>query len=161
MDLELFTPLIPFAIGIILKIILDFRLGPYVVQYLYWINVRSIFRMKVEEVSGNWVQIWHSRLSQSHVTDEQRTSKMTIRQFGSHIYAEFRSNNDEEYYIFGELIGRSIVGKWRDKNNNLGYFGAFEMRIIDNRLISGIWCGHSNVRPNEIYTDQWDWKKLD
>jgi hypothetical protein len=157
MDYHIFTPLIPFIIGIILKTILDFKLGPYMVKWLHWIPVRSIFRMKVENIAGEWKQVWSNTLSERYPAEQARTSKMIIKQFGSFVYGEFRANNDEEYYIYGELIGRNIVGKWRDRKNDLGYFGAFEVRIINNAQIHGLWCGHSNVRPEEIYTDHWDW----
>lgn len=160
MDYKLFTPLIPFVIGIVLKVCLDRNLGAYLVKYLYWMNVRSIFRMKVENIAGEWVQIWHNALSQKYPDDRLRTSKMSIKQFGSYMYAEFRSNNDEEYYIYGEIIGRNIIGKWRDKNSDLGYFGALEMRIVDNQYVNGIWCGHSHEKPNEIYSDHWEWKRM-
>lgn len=160
MDYHLFTPLIPFAIGIILKILLDLKLGPYLVKYLYWLSVRSIFRKKVSDISGEWTQIWYNTLSVQYPTDEGRTSKMKIRQFGNFVYAEFRTKNDEEYYLYGELIGRNIVGKWRDRKNDLGYFGAFEVRIMNNKYVHGLWCGHSNVKPEEIYTDRWDWTRV-
>lgn len=160
MDYTLFTPLIPFVIGFILKTMLDRNLGAYLVKYLYWLPVRSIFRIKVEDISGEWKQVWDNTLSQRYPAEQARTSNMTIRQFGSYVYAEFRSNNDEIYYIYGELIGRNIVGKWRDKKNNLGYFGAFEVRIMDSRHIQGIWCGHSNAKPEEIYVDAWKWTRL-
>ena len=138
MDYTLLTPLIPFLIGVLLKVVLDFKLGPYVVKCLYWIPVRSIFRMKVEDIAGDWQQVWSNELSVRYPAEQQRTSKMTIKQFGSFVYAEFRANNDEEYYLYGELIGRNIVGKWRDKKNDLGYFGAFEVRIMNNNNIHGL-----------------------
>ncbi|MDR6159993.1 hypothetical protein QF023_003509 [Chryseobacterium sp. SLBN-27] len=84
---------------------------------------------------------------------------LTIKQFGKYIYGEFRANNDEEYFVFGEIIGRNIIGKWGDRKNTLGYYGSYELRIIDTNNIEGIWLGHSNSKPNIINNNRWSWKR--
>jgi hypothetical protein len=155
MDYNIFTPLIPFGLGILLKIFLDFNLALYVVKYLYWIPVRSIFRTKPEIIAGNWTQIWENNTSEKYEPEQARQSKIRLKQFGKYVYGEFRSNNDEEYYLFGEIIGKNIIGKWGDKKSNLGYFGSYELLIVDSQHIQGIWLGHSNYRPDQINHNKW------
>ena len=159
MNYQIFIPLIPFALGILLKILLDFNLAFFVVKYFSWVPVRNIFRAKSEKVSGDWIQIWENETSEKYKAHETRKSKLKIRQFDKYIYGEFRSNNDEEYYVFGEIIGKTIIGKWGDRESNLGYFGALELRIIDANNIKGIWLGHSNSEPEKINHNDWTWTR--
>jgi len=67
--------------------------------------------------------------------------------------------NDEEYFLFGKIKGRNIIGEWGDKNHSLGYFGAFELKIVDSENLSGIWLGHSHTRPDLINNNKWEWTK--
>ena len=157
MNYNIFTPLIPFAIGILFKLLLDFNLAIYIVKKLHWIPVRNIFRNKPEEIDGDWTQIWKNVTSEKYKDESGRRSQLKIKQFGKYIYGEFRINNDEEYYVFAELIGKNIIGKWADKNSQLGYFGSLELRIIDKNNIKGIWLGHSNVEPDKINSNDWLW----
>ena len=159
MNYNILTPLIPFALGILFKLLLDFNLAIYIVKYFHWIPVRSIFRNKPEKIAGDWTQMWENETSEKYKDESGRKSQFKIKQFGKYIYGEFRNNNDEEYYVFAELIGKNIVGKWADKNSSLGYFGALELRIIDKNNINGIWLGHSNSKPDKINTNTWIWKR--
>ena len=159
MDYNILTPLVPFLLGILLKIFLDFNLAFFIIKYFYWFPVRNIFRTKPENISGDWKQLWGNSISENYQSDEARLSKLQIKQLGNYIYGEFRSNNDEEYYIFAEIIGKNIVGKWGDRKNNLGYFGAVELRIVNSNSIVGIWLGHSNSKPDQINHDQWKWER--
>jgi hypothetical protein len=159
MDYQILTPLIPFALGIILKTILDFNLAIFVVKYFYWIPVRWLFRTKPVEIHGEWKQKWDFNISEKYQDKSGRQSSLTLNQFGKYIYGEFRANNDEEYFVFGEIIGRTIIGKWGDKKNPLGYYGAYELRIIDMNKIDGIWLGHSNPQPHIINHNKWTWER--
>lgn len=159
MDYQILTPLIPFALGIILKIILDFNLAFFIVKYFHWIPVRWLFRTKPEEISGQWTQLWENDISDKYQDCAGRKSSLTLKQIGKYIYGEFRANNDEEYFVFGEIIGRNIIGKWGDRKNSLGYYGSYELRIIDRNNIDGIWLGHSNSQPNIINHNKWTWTR--
>lgn len=158
-ELESFIPLIPFILGILFKTMLDMNLAIKLVKYFYWVPVRFLFRTKPFIVSGKWTQLWENDVSKNYVSDDIRQSEMVLKQFGKYCYAEYRINNDELYYIFGEIIGNNIVGKWRDKKNELGYYGAFELRILNSKEIKGRWIGHSNKNPEKINTGEWNWKK--
>lgn len=159
MSYQILIPLIPFTIGVILKIILDLNLAYFIVKHFYWLPVRSIFRTKPENISGDWTQIWESSVSDKYQEPASRKSKLKLKQFGKYIYGEFRANNDEEYFVFGEIIGKNIIGKWGDKNNELGYFGSYELRIVDSQNIKGLWLGHSNSKPDIINSNSWVWTK--
>lgn len=159
MNYQILTPLIPFTLGILLKTLLDFNLAKIIVKRLYWIPVRSIFRMKVHNISGIWEQVWENETSEKYSHKNTRKSKVEIKQFGKYCYGEFRSANDEEYYIFGEITDRYIIGKWSDCNTDLGYYGSFEFRIVDQNNLNGIWLGHSNNAPDQINTNIWNWTR--
>jgi hypothetical protein len=159
MDYHLLIPLIPFLIGIIFKSLLDLNLATFIVKYLHWLPVRAIFRKKHSDISGIWIQTWHNNSSPSYADESSRTSRVRIYQLGSYCYGEFRTKNDEEYYLLGEIIGKHVVGKWSDRIDELGYSGAFELRIVDKHNLVGFWMGHSNRNPDVIKTNQWEFKR--
>ncbi|WP_321321630.1 hypothetical protein [Labilibaculum sp.] len=156
---QLLTPLIPFVLGIIFKTMLDLNLALKLVKYFHWIPVRFLFRTKPFKVSGKWIQLWDNTVSENYVSEETRQSELHLKQFGKYCYAEYRIKNDELYFIFGEIRGNNIIGKWGDKTNELGYYGAFELRILDSKEIKGRWMGHSNKSPEKINTGEWNWKR--
>lgn len=156
---ETFIPLIPFLLGILFKTLLDMNLAVKLVKYFHWMPVRFLFRTKPFVVKGKWTQLWENKVTENYATEDIRQSEMEIKQFGKYCYAEYRIKNDELYYIFGEIKGNNIVGKWGDRNNELGYFGAFELRILDSKTIKGRWIGHSNNSPERINTGEWKWKR--
>lgn len=158
-DPQLFVPIVPFVLGILFKTMLDFNLAIVMVKYFHWIPVRFLFRTKPFNISGIWIQTWQNAESTSYITDAVRTSELRIKQFGKYCYAEYRIKNDELYYIFGEIKGNNIVGKWGDKKYELGYFGVFELRISNPTKIIGRWMGHSNKKPNQINSGEWKWAK--
>ena len=155
--LKSFIPLLAFIIGFIFKMLLDFNLALWIVKYLYWIPVRSVFRMKYHDISGDWNQLWDHDSSSNYKEDIQRHSTTQIKQLGKYCYSEFYSG-DEKYYMFGEMIDNYIIGKWATCNDLLGYFGTFELRIVDKKNLSGEWVGHSKKTQN-IYTNKWNWKR--
>lgn len=155
--IEILTPLIPFFLGIILKTILDLNLAIKMVKWLSKIPHRSILRIKPPKISGIWKQTWFNNDSSNYA--EEVTSDLKIYQFGKFIYGEFQIGNKENYYIWGEIIHRSIIGKWQNKTSDLGYYGAFEGRIIDEKKIEGVWLGHSHSNPNKINSGNWKWHK--
>lgn len=156
---SIFIPLIPFVIGIFFKILLDMNLALVLVKRFYWVPVRFLFRTKPFKVSGKWTQLWDNTVSEDYSTEDIRQSQLELKQFGKYCYAEYRIKNDELYYIFGEIKGNNIIGKWSDKLNELGYYGVFELRIMNPEEINGMWMGHSNKNPEKINTGAWKWKK--
>jgi hypothetical protein len=160
MDYHIFIPLIPFLLGLFLKTMLDFNLAVVMVRWLSWIPVRFIFRIKVPKISGKWSQQWINTTSSRYPRQNDTSSSARIWQFGKYCYAEFNSlEGNEYYYVFGEIIDRQIIGKWSDRKTLLGYFGAFELRIVDNNKLEGVWLGHSNATPNQINKDVWIWTR--
>ena len=156
----LFVPLIPFVLGLLLKALLDFNLAIFIVKFFYWIPMRAIFRIKVHKISGKWQQTWINETSVKYPRQEDTTSEVKIRQFGKYCYAEFGSlNGNEHYYLFGEVLDKLIIGKWADRTTSLGYFGSFELRIVNNNRLEGIWLGHSNEQPDKINSNQWLWTR--
>jgi hypothetical protein len=159
-DYHIFIPLIPFALGIFLKTLLDFNFAIKIVRWLHWIPVRSIFRLKVHNISGEWKQQWINTSSPRYPRESDTLSSAHIWQFGKYCYGEFNSlEGNEYYYFFGEIIDRQIIGKWSDRKTLLGYYGAFELRIVDENKLEGVWLGHSNTNPNQINKDRWIWNK--
>ena len=158
-DPQLLIPLLPFVLGIVFKTMLDLNLALKLVKYFHWLPVRFLFRTKPFQISGKWIQLWDNDVSDNYTSEETRKSDLQIKQFGKYCYAEYRIKNDELYYIFGEIIGNNIVGKWGNKKTDLGYFGAFELRILDTEEIKGRWMGHSNKSPAKINTGEWNWQK--
>lgn len=153
-DYHIFIPLIPFVLGIFLKILLDFNLATFLVKYFFWIPMRPIFRLKVNDISGCWTQLWENEKSEKYKDEKDRKSMITIRQFGKYCYGEFKSGK-EKYYIFGEITDKTIIGKWADCISSLGYYGSFELRIVDNDNLKGVWLGHSNEDPSLLNSHEW------
>lgn len=159
MLLKILSVIVPFGLGIILKALLDLNLGCFVVKYFYWIPIRWLFRTKPIVISGIWNQYWENTNSERYKEKIGRNSTLVIKQFGKYIYGEFRTNNDENYFLFCEVKERNIIGKWGDKKSDFGYYGACQLRIINAVEIEGLWFGHSHNQPNIINSDKWIWKK--
>ncbi|APU97173.1 hypothetical protein BV902_13125 [Sphingobacterium sp. B29] len=158
-DFSIFVPLVPFIMGFFLKTLLDLNLAPHLIKTLSHIPVRSIYRIKSPDICGLWIQLWEINDSEKYVPEVSRKSELKISQFGKYFYGEFRSNNDEQYAVFGEIRGMNLLGTWYDKKNEFGYYGAFELKIIDNNLIKGKWLGHSSSDLNQIKSNEWNWSR--
>lgn len=159
-DYTILIPLIPFVLGIILKVLLDLNLAPGLITILSYLPTRSIFRIKSPDISGTWFQLWESEDSEKYIPESSRKSKLEIRQFSKYFYGKFISNNDEHYAVFGEIkCGINLIGKWYDTKNDFGYYGAFELKIVDNTAIKGKWLGHSSSDLNIIKANDWTWTK--
>ncbi len=149
--------LAPVAV-LIVKTILDFKLAPLFVKYFSWIPVRGIFRSKPINIAGKWEQIWASAGSEGFSESSERHSHPVIRQFGSYCYTEFESKS-KTYVVFGKIVNDYFVGDWFDQNDTRGYFGAFQLQIIDDKNMKGRWIGHSKTRY-EVKGDEWVWNKM-
>lgn len=157
--LNYIIPLLFFVLGIILKTLLDFNLAHWVVKRLHWVPTRWLFRQKPLNISGEWSQFWWTRISKKYKDKDGRRTDVNIKQFGKYIYGELRVNDNEDYYVFGEVDEKYVYGKWGDKNDPSGLFGVFEYRIINSKLMKGYWMGHSNTTPDKIHRGKWIWKR--
>lgn len=153
-DYKTYVAIYVFILGFILKILLDLNQGIFFVRYFYWISLRGIFRTKSDKISGLYQQHWSLEGSKIYSKKSDRQSLITIKQLNNYCYGEFVSKN-KTYYIFGEIINRRIIGHWADKKSKLGYFGSFELTIIDQERIEGFWIGHSNENPRLINKHEW------
>jgi hypothetical protein len=149
--------LAPVAV-LFVKTMLDFHFAEYLVRYLYWIPVRSILRDKPERLSGDWEQEWGSGGSANYQAVQDRHGNTHIYQLGRHCYAEFAAQQTR-YALFGQIRGSYFVGTWRDISKTQGYFGTFQLRIVDSDTLEGKWIGHS-AQVIEIRSDNWSWKRI-
>ena len=141
---------------IILRAILDLRIAAWLVKSLARVPVRTLFRDAPPDVSGDWEQVWDS--SSSEFSKEvDRHSNAHIYQFGRYCYAEFTAKGTR-YCLFGRIRENFLLGEWYPKEEKIGYFGAFKLRILADGEMVGIWIGHSQTTI-AINSDQWNWKK--
>lgn len=152
------TGTIGFAIGLLLKTLLDFDLAIFIIRYLYWLPVRWLFRSTPNNVSGLWEQVWDFNSSSNFPKEIDRHSNVNFRQFGKYFYGEFHSKG-KTYSMKGQIKSDFLYGDWFDKNDELGYFGAFELRFVDSTKLVGKWIGHSKS-SHDIYGDIWTWNKI-
>jgi len=152
------TSVASFAAGIVVKTILDLRLGILMVKYLGWIRPRWIFGANPYELSGTWDQEWGSGGSVLFANDVDRHGHPKIWQLGSYCYVEFISKS-KTYYCFGRVVGAYFIGEWFDVKDRTGYYGTFELRIVNSDQMQGKWIGHSQT-ASEIRVDDWQWKRV-
>ena len=154
-DYRTYIPIYTFMLGIILKVLLDMNLGTKLIKYFYWASPRSIFRKNTNKISGIYKQYWQLKRNARYKKVGDRQSLITLKQFSNYCYGEFTAKNDK-YYLYGEIVDKKIIGHWSDVTNKVGYFGSFELSIIDKKNITGFWIGHSNTNPNKINIHQWN-----
>lgn len=142
--------------ALILKSLLDFKLAPFLVHWFSWIPVRNIFRAKPIKLAGAWKENWSSESANFKASERQ--SYPIIYQMGSYCYAEFIAKK-VTYSVFGVIKGNYLCGDWYDKKDPHGYFGTFQLQIIDSFTMEGIWIGHSTRRA-VVQADGWVWKKI-
>lgn len=158
-DYKTYIPLYTFILGIILKVLLDMNLGATLIKYLFWASPRSIFRKNTYKISGIYKQHWQIKRNARYKKVSDRQSLITLKQFSNYCYGEFTAKNDK-YHLYGEIIDKKIIGQWSDSKNTMGYFGTFELSIIDRKNITGFWVGHSNTNPNRINIHKWDFTSI-
>lgn len=148
----------PLVVCIVLRIILDLRLAPWVILILDKAPVRGLFRDDPASLRGKWDQIWDSG-SSAFSTDIERHSNAHVYQFGRYCYAEFTAKGIR-YVLLGRVHNEYLFGEWYAKKDKLGYFGAFKLRITDSSSMEGVWIGHSKTEA-KINSDAWRWKKTE
>lgn len=160
MDIDIqavLTGSVAFITCLLVKLLLDFHLAQWVVKHFSWLPVRNYFRAKPTVISGLWEQKWEAQ-STSFSSDIDRHSNVTVKQLGTFCYGEFTSKQ-VKYCVFGRVEGAFFIGHWYDSKDTLGYFGTFQLRIINNHSLLGRWMGHSN-KSHEIKHGEWRWKKV-
>src|SRR5687767_3657013 len=108
MKYEILTPLIPFVIGIILKIFLDFNHAIFIVKYFSWIPVRNIYRTKPVKISGQWTQIWKNEGSEKYKSKEGRKSKLELKQLAITYTANFGRTTMNNIIFLVRLLGKIL-----------------------------------------------------
>jgi hypothetical protein len=149
----------PFLLVLGLKLLIDLRLAPLIVKYLYWLPVRNYFRAKPVRLGGTWDHIWDSGGSAGFEKDVDRHGHSALRQLGSYVYAEFYSQH-RLYAFFGEIKHGYVVGDWYDVRDPLGYFGVFQLEVVNSSELRGMWLGHSKSQRT-IRHDNSVWKLVD
>ena len=86
-----------------------------------------------------------------------RTHTTKLRQFGRFVYGEF-SAKGVKYNLLGKIQAGYLVGDWKDADDELAYFGSFQLRILDGNSMSGKYVGHSKTRA-VVQEDDWEWTK--
>ena len=148
----------PFVVVLILKLLLDLRLAKIAVKFFFWLPVRNYFREKPVSLKGTWDHLWGSGGSATYSKDTERHGHSKIRQLGSYVYAEFYSKN-ELYAFFGQIQHGYIVGDWYDVKDPLGYFGVFQLEIVNSSELRGLWLGHSK-QSRQIRSDVTEWRRI-
>lgn len=156
---SIFLGAAPFLVVLILKLLLDLKLAQFVVKYLFWLPVRNYFRDKPIQLGGTWEHLWGAGGSATYEKDVDRHGHSTIRQLGSYIYAEFYSQA-VLYSFFGQIKDGFIVGDWYDVKDRSGYFGVFQLEIVNSKQLRGLWLGHSK-QSRSIRSDSSLWKRID
>lgn len=149
----------PFLAVLILKLMLDLRLAPLAVKYLYWLPLRNYFREKPVQLGGTWEHLWGSGGSGTYEKDVDRHGHAKLRQIGSYVYAEFYSQA-VLYAFFGQIKHGYVVGDWYDVKDPVGYFGIFQLEVVNSSQLRGLWLGHSK-QQRTIRSDSTDWSRVD
>lgn len=148
----------PFVAVIALKLLLDLRLAPLLVKYLYRLPFRNYFREKPVQLGGIWEHLWGPGGSGTYENDIDRHGHCELRQIGSYIYAEFYSQA-VLYAFFGQIKHGYVVGDWYDVKDPVGYFGVFQLEIKNSSQLSGLWLGHSK-QQRTIRSDSSSWRRV-
>lgn len=95
----------------------------------------------------------------SYVATTDRHGQHRVFQFSRWVYAGTRSRG-KVFTAFGRIQGDYLVGRWYDNRDEAGYFGVFQLRLIDRNRLEGTWMGHSKAVPGLIRTGPWKWERL-
>jgi hypothetical protein len=148
----------PFLAVLILKLLIDLRLAPTLVRYFHWLPLRNYFREKPPQLRGTWEHTWAAGGSVRYESATDRHGHSELRQLGSYIYAEFYSQA-KRYAFFGQIKNGHVVGDWFDVRDPAGYFGVFQLEIVNSTELRGIWLGHSKEKRT-IRSDASIWKRM-
>ncbi len=155
--IEVVIPIVTLAVGLCPKNLLDLDVAYWIVKTFYRIPVRWFFRQRYPALSGQWEEAWETN-ADSHKTPQDRHSHPYIRQLGPYLYAEHFAKGIK-YEVIGRIHNGFLVGHWSDLNDSLGYFGTFQLRIINGNTLDGRWIGQSVT--GIVNTGEWKWLKLE
>lgn len=143
---------------LVVNYLLDLTLACWIVKYFWWLPVRKVMRDKPPLLAGQWEQVWSSGGSVSFSLENDRHSYLEMRQFGRYLYAEYHAKR-RTYFFFGRIKGHYVVGSWSDREDELGYFGAVQLRISNSDLLEGMYVGHSN-KTGSVGAAEWRWSRV-
>lgn len=155
---HVFTAVAAFIVGIVVKTVLDMRLALFLVKYCWWLRPRWILGDDPHALAGTWQHIWGAGGSDAYKNPTDRHSHAVMRQLGRYCYAELIYQG-KYYYFFGRVHGEYLVGEWFDLKDKSGYFGAFQVRVVNASRLEGKWMGHSQT-TREIRADSSDWTRV-
>ena len=157
--IHLLGTVIILAVVLFLRALLDLEIGVWVIRLFHWVPTRWIFRHRYLELKGQWEHIWGGDVGQ-HIAETDRHGQHYMYQLFRWVYAGTRSNG-KIFTAFGRIQGDYLIGRWYDNKDEVGYFGAFQLRIIDSDELDGTWIGHSkHTNPALIRVGTWKWTKL-
>lgn len=152
------TAIATIIMAIIFKTLLDFRLATFLVKWFHWLPVRNVFRDKPICLAGNWEEHWTTD-SPKFQDPKDRHSHGRILQLGRYCYTEFLAQGTR-YAAFGQIKGNYFVGDWYDiGTDSIGYFGAFQLQIVDANTMTGKYIGHSTASA-QVKTGNWNWRRV-
>ena len=146
----------PLMIGLLLKLLLDMQLWPKLIKYLSWVPLRSIFRENPPDLRGEWDVFWDSN-SENFLEEKDRRKTATIYQVHNYIHADYAAK-DQRYWLIGKIEGSYITGIWYNHSDAHGYRGAFQLRVVNSKLLTGRWLGFSTTSL-DINTSLYEWRK--
>lgn len=156
--IHVLTAIAAFLAGLVVKTLLDLRLAIYLIKYFWWVRPRWVFGENPYALSGTWKHIWESGGSTTYTTADDRSDHATLRQLGQYCYADFIYQG-RKYSFFGRVRGNYLVGEWFDLKDRVGYFGTFQVRIVNSDSMKGLWMGHSK-NSHTIRTGDSVWTKI-
>lgn len=137
---------------------LDLRTGIWIVRLFWWLPVRWLFRDKPPFLAGRWESTWESGGSWQYKSPTDRHSHPEVKQLGRYVYATYIARGRSNSY-FGRIVGGYVIGEWFDAGDPRGYFGAYQLRIVDSERLEGMWIGHSK-EESKIRAGNEHWVKL-
>lgn len=116
----------------------------------------STIQQKSLSLAGKWDERWWVEGEKDKRIDEDKN--VTVKQFGKHISAKFKSFDGVNYMIGRVEQGSFITGTWHNEYRGGTYHGAFQLYISPpGKLMVGKWIGFS--KTNEIQSGVWEWKR--
>lgn len=156
--IHVLTVVAAFLAGIVVKTLLDLRLALFLIKYCWWVRPRWIFGENPHALSGTWHHIWDSGGSDKYANPTDRSDHTTLRQLGAYCYAELIYQG-RRYYFFGKIQGDYLLGEWFDLKDRSGYFGTFQVRVVNSTRLEGMWMGHSQ-ESHTIRTGNSVWSRI-
>jgi hypothetical protein len=147
-----------FVVGIVVKTLLDFRLALWLVRYFWWVRPRWILGENPHTLAGTWEHIWGAGGSEGYANPTDRHCHATMRQLGRYCYADMIYKG-VRYYFYGAVHGQYLVGEWFDLTDRSGYFGVFQLRVVNSNRMEGKWMGHSQSEQI-IRVDTSEWTRV-